>query len=192
MSLIGDPRFSTAPDFGKLAVGGQWEQAVVFQPADVSLRDIEELLGPCEEVACEAFFGSAFFGVRTHGPDVTGFVVAFVHAMRSAASGPAFFETVRALGVVLETQFQFAELGAEGAWNSVGPLRIGDPCEALSDTNSLWRAVTASPVGRDRLHDKALEFTFAGGAAHWLALPVSDAHVVARTRLEDALRAFCA
>lgn len=191
LTIIDHPRFTAAPTVGKLAIGGRWEQAVTFRPSDLRRRDVEEFLGEHEEIACEAFFGSAFFGVRTHRPDAAEFVIAFARAMRSAASGSAFFEAVRDLGVDLEATFQFAELGAEGAWSSVGPLRIQDPCQALCDTDALWDEVRSSPVGRDLLHDKALEFTFSGGRFHWFALPVSDQHVMSRARLEDALQAFC-
>jgi hypothetical protein len=191
LSLIDQPQFTATPTFGKLAIGGLWEQALTFRPSDLTPQDVEELLGEHEEIACEAFFGSAFFGVRTHRTDAVEFVVAFAQSMRSVASGSAFFEAVRDLGVDLEAGFRFAELGAEGAWRSVGPLRIVDPCAALCDAESLWHEVMSSPVGRDRLHDKALEFTFSGGKVHWFALPVSDQHVMSRRRLEDALRAFC-
>jgi hypothetical protein len=189
--MVDHPRFAAAPTVGKLAIAGRWEQALVFEPSDLTAQDVEELLGEHEEISCEAFFGSAFFGVRTHQPDAVESVLAFASAMRSAASGSAFFAAVRDLGVGLEADFQFAELGAEGAWNSVGPLRIEDPCAALSDANSLWNEVRSSPVGRDLLHDKALEFTFSGGKAHWFALPVSEQNVISRSRLEEALRAFC-
>jgi hypothetical protein len=185
-----DPRFTLAPTFGKVAVGGRWEDALVLQAGELNAAvDLVRHLGGAEEVACEAFFGTAFFGVRNHGPDVAQFVRAFAAAMDPAADGAAFFTRVRDLGVALETQFAFAELGAEGAWNSVGPFRIQDPCGA--DLDVLWQHLTASPVGRDTTHDKALEFTFAGGLSHWFALPVSDAGVLSRHLVEDALRSFC-
>jgi hypothetical protein len=190
--VIDDPRFTAAPDLGKLAMDGNWERAVVFHRSQfTSESEVRAYLGQSDEVACEAFFGSAFFGVRVYGPDLARFVVAFADAMGSATSGSEFFQAVEELGVALGTDFRFAELGAEGAWNSVGPFRINDPWAALADTDALWRDLAASPAGRDTHHDKALEFTYAGGATHWLALPVSDAGVISRGMLEESLRTLC-
>jgi len=190
--VIDDPRFTAAPTLGKLAIGGRWEQAVVFRPAQFeSESEVLAHLGQSAEVACEAFFGSAFFGVRRYGHDLARFVVAFADAMGSAASGSEFFEAVADLGVALETNFRFAELGAEGAWDSVGPFRIDDPWSASVNTDALWRDLVASPVGQDTHHDKALEFTYAGGATHWLALPVSDSGRISRRQVEAALRTLC-
>ncbi|MEI2643076.1 MAG: hypothetical protein V9G10_12310 [Candidatus Nanopelagicales bacterium] len=41
-----------------MAVDGVWEEAVTFAPGEVP--DVDG-----EDVACEAFFGEAFFGLRT-------------------------------------------------------------------------------------------------------------------------------
>lgn len=185
-----DPFFTPAPTMGKVAVGGRWEQALVFRPSQLSTKQLEDQLGASEEVACEAFFGSAFFGMRVHGPDPARFVKAFADAMGGAADGPEFFTAVEGLGAALETGFGFAEVGAEGAWNTVGPFRIERPCDV--DFEVLWRDLTTSPVGRDRTHDKAVEFTFSGGITHWFALPVSTEGVLVRDKLEAALRTFCA
>lgn len=188
MPVIDDPRFSAGPTFGKLAVGGRWEQAVVFQPSGFAgPDDVRSHLGGSEEVACEAFFGQAFFGVRVYGPRIADFVVSFARAMGSG--GPAFFRAMSDLGVVLEEDFRFAELGAEGAWDSVGPLHIDDPCAA--DPDVLWADVMDSRIGQDRRYDKALEFTYAGGLAHWLALPVSEAGTISQVMVQEALQAFC-
>ncbi len=175
---------------GKVAVGGRWEEALVFQPSPVGPAGLVEHLGTSEEVACEAFFGAAFFGMRVHGPAPARFVRAFVDAMSGAADGAEFFTAVEGLGVALETGFGFAEVGAEGAWTTVGPFRIERPCDV--DVDVLWERLVASPVGRDRTHDKAVEFTFSGGITHWFALPVSTEGVLVRDKLEAALRTFCA
>ncbi len=190
--MINDSAFATAPTLCKVATGGHWERAVVFQPGQMpSEAEVLERFGSPEEVACEAFFGQAFFGVRKHGPDVAGFVVAFTDALASAGSGQDFFRSMAGMGIILETGFQFAEIGAEGAWNSVGAFRIMDPCAALKHIDSVWREIAAAPVGQDTAHNKAVEFTFAAGATHWLALPVSESGVLARAPLEEALRTFC-
>ncbi len=189
--MIDDPRFAAAPTFGKLAVAGRWEDAVTFHPSMSGWQEqIPDLLAGAEEVACEAFFGSAFFGVRSHGPDPVRFVMSFAEAMRQAADGPAFFAAIEGMGVNLEQDFAFAELGAEGAWQSVGPLRIAEPCTI--DVPALWEQLLVSRVGRDTTHAKALEFTFTGGLTHWFALPVSDDAALSRDMLVDALRTYCA
>src|SRR5690606_18938348 len=66
--VMDDPCFASAPTMGKVAVGGRWEEALVFQPSPVGPAGLVEHLGTSEEVACEAFFGAAFFGMRVHGP----------------------------------------------------------------------------------------------------------------------------
>ncbi len=180
--------FAAAPTLGKLAMGGRWEDAVVCRPGQRALTDSLVHLGESGEVACEAFFGQAFFGVRKHGTGLAGFVQAFAQAMQ-ASDGPEFFAAVEELGVVLSAQFEFAELGAEGAWSSVGPLRITDPCGVGPEI--LWARFEASAAGRDTTHDKALEFTFSGGLPHWLALPVSHAGVLSRDLVDAALGSFC-
>jgi len=158
--------FRSAPDSGKLAVDGQWERAVGFRPGE--LPDLGRITG---EVACEAFFGEAFFGVRRRGPVAVleAFVAAFTGAMAAAADGDAFFATVRTdLGIALREKFLFAELGAEGAWRSVGAIRIDPPV--------VWERITASPLWRDTAYAKAIEFCYdnGDGTTHWFALPVSQ------------------
>jgi hypothetical protein len=152
--LRGHPSFAGEPDFGKLAVDGAWERAVVFAPGEaVEIDD--------DEVAIEAFFGKAFFGMRRRGPGLSRFVAEFSKAMASGG----FFDALR----LQPSPFEFAELGAEGAWYSVGPIRV-DPASALADFDGFWREVHATRVA-NAAHDKALEFSFEGG--YWFALPVS-------------------
>lgn len=155
--------FRSAPEFGKLAVGGVWEQAVVFRPGQVPAFG-----GLAGEVACEAFFGDAFFGVRRRGrvAELEDFVAAFAAAM-TAADGAAFFAAMRDLGVPLRQRFLHAEVGAEGAWRSLGAVRLDGP--------AAWQRLMASPLWRDTSHAKAIEFVYDNGddTTHWFALPVS-------------------
>ena len=115
--------FRDAPEFGKVAGNGAWEQAVTFEPGE-------------------------------------------------------FLSSEEVLGIPLARDFRFAEVGAEGAWNSVGPFRIDDPAAALAGFEEMWQELTNAAVGRDLEHDKALEFSYANGdgSTHWIALPVSDQH----------------
>lgn len=191
------PWFGSAPQSGKLAVSGQWEQAVVFSPGDFGTEpEVRELLRDDHDVACEAFFGEAFFGVRRRGlvHDLALFVVTFAKALGSARSGGEFFTAISdGLGIPLARDFEFAELGAEGAWGSVGPLRIDDPGMALAHMDRTWGELRSSAVGSQREYSLALEFSFdnGDGTAHWFALPVSHDGRIARGAVEDALRYFC-
>ena len=142
-----------------MAVDGVWEEAVTFAPGEVP-----EVQG--ENVACEAFFGEAFFGLRTAD------VARFSHAMTE----PDFFAAIeREFG--LGGHFTFAEIGAEGAWRSVGALRLGDEVD--------WETLQSAPVWQDTTHNKALEFSFDRGR-YWFALPLG--RQLQRPRVEQALR----
>ena len=155
------PAFAGRPDFGKVAVDGLWEEAITFLPGGVP-----DVRGG--NVACEAFWGKAFFGLRT--PEVARF--------SAAMTQPDFFAAIeREFG--LGGEFAFAEIGAEGAWLSVGAFRV----ERALD----WAALEASPVWLDTTHDKALEFSFDGGR-YWFALPLG--RVLDRDRVEEALGAL--
>lgn len=135
--------------------------------------------GSARDVACEAFFGEAFFGVRFVGPDPATSVTSFAHAL----AGPDFFPAVvRDLGLPLAQRFTYAEVGAEGAWRSVGAFRIADP--AHPD----WAVLMGSPVWHDTRHNKALEFSFdnGDGTTHWFALPLG--RELTRTRVAEVLR----
>lgn len=159
--------FTGAPDHGKLAVAGRWEEAIRFEPG-------EPPAGPFgDEVACEAFFGKAFFGVRRRGTagELAEFVTAFAEAMR----GPGFFRHLEAMGIPLRQRFLYAEIGAEGAWNSIGAFRVGDPDVALVEFEDMWEDLKESPVYQDRVYDKALEYVYdnGDGTTHWYAVPLS-------------------
>lgn len=147
------------------------------------------------DIACEAFFGDAFFGIRQYGtPDqLEAFVNLFVVAVTNANSGPDLFgRLAHELDFDLAGEFLYCELGAEGAWRSVGPLRIEKPCEALRDRDVLWARIAESQVGQDTQHPKALEFSFSNtgdASTHWFALPVSRGTHTDRDLLELALAA---
>jgi hypothetical protein len=124
------------------------------------------------------------------------FVGAFAAAAATADCGPALFERIAgACGIEIGRHFRYCELGAEGAWQSVGAMRIDDPAAALADTDALWTAVCSAPVAQETSHPKALEFTFANGpgigdATHWFALPVSVGTRIDRAAFEAALAAY--
>jgi hypothetical protein len=172
-------QFRDAPGFGKVAVNGAWEQAVSFRPGEfLGSEEILAFLSGGEEVACEAFFGAAFVGVRRTGPpeELARFVADFARLVAWASTGADFFRALEVdLEVPLARDFQYSEVGAEGAWNSVGPFRIDDPVAALADFEAMWQKLADSAVGQDHEHDKALEFSYANGdgSTHWIALPVS-------------------
>lgn len=190
------PAFARAPDRVKVAVNGRWEDAVTADVGAGPLLVSQLDLAGAADVACEAFFGAAFFGVRQSGTPVEmrSFVEEFTTISAAATSGPELFDAIiHTFAIPLGEHFRYCELGAEGAWQSVGPLRIEDPVVALAEPEALWARVCASAVGRDTVHPKALEFTFANHAAdttHWFALPVSAGPQINRVALESALAAY--
>lgn len=145
-------------------------------------RETPQVDGSVSEVACEAFFGSAFFGVRYVGPDVRGFVASFSRALAT----PDFFGAFADLP--LGQDFEFAEVGAEGAWRSIGAYRF-DP---LLPVEVVWEQGGKTQVWADTSHAKALEFTYANGdgTSHWFALPVSHEGRIQRSELSAALAWF--
>lgn len=174
--------FTAAPDYGKLAVAGRWEEAIRFAPGEPPVGQFRD------EVACEAFFGQAFFGVRRRGTaeKLAAFVVEFAEAMRGQ-----FFERLLRMGIPLRQRFLYAEIGAEGAWNSIGALRIPDPDVALVEVEDLWGALTESAVYQDREHPKALEYVYdnGDGTTHWYAVPLSTDGRLLYSKLVSALSA---
>ncbi|MEI2785447.1 MAG: hypothetical protein V9E82_07075 [Candidatus Nanopelagicales bacterium] len=156
------------PQFGKLAFEGQWEQALCFDPG-LSRPEAVALLNGSTEVACEAFFTGGFVGVRRYGTadEVLTFVLGFARAM----SADDFTQALRDLGVPVGERLLFAEIGAEGAWHSVGPVRVPDDLDALES------ALAGSVLVRDRDHSKYVEFAFdnGDGTTHWFAQDVSRA-----------------
>lgn len=178
---------------GQFAKDGAWEHAWAF-PSD-ELPDEAALcayLGTGTEVAFEAFFGDAFFGVRLSGPPpaIRSFADQCLQAMQAAAQSESFMAALRQQFGPIGEKIAFAEVGAVNAWRSVGVFRIPDPHSAVSDLNTLWEALKNSPVGRDARHRKAIEFAFDHPLAHWFGIPVStrDApHKISRALLRDAL-----
>lgn len=194
--ILGNPLFNAPPSLGKMAAGGEWERAEVFQPGGfTSEAEVKRYLGSKDEIACEAFFGDAFFGARNRGTpeELLRFVLDFNRALASSASGRDFFRRVAERpGIPVGNAFLFAEVGAVDAWKSVGPFRIEDPCAALEHFKELLSKLERSPAGREREHNKAVEFAFdGGGCEHWIALPVSEGPLIVPTMLEDALRKWC-
>ncbi len=174
--------FSGTPDLGKLAVDGCWEEAVAFAPGELtSAAEVEALVGDATDVACEAFFGQAFFGTRQTS-DGVDFVLWFARAL----ARPGFFEEV-GQRFPLGRDFEYAELGAEGAWRSVGAYRLGD-------LDRLWDDLQEHPVWLDTTHEKALEFSYANGdgTTHWFALPVSEGGRISWPMVQAALWEFTA
>lgn len=192
------PHFVSTPTSGQFAKGGAWEHAWSFQSH--CLPDPSRLhayLGESTEVAFEAFFGDAFFGARIEGSAsvIRSFADQCMQAMRAANHGECFLAAfsqhlqLGPLGDVLA----FAEVGAVNAWRSVGALRIQAPRGALFDFESVWDALERSPVGRDALHRKAIEFAFNHPLSHWFGISISapDAPCkVSPSLLRDALLLF--
>lgn len=193
--IIGSSLFSGPPSLGKMAAGGEWERAEVFQPGCfISEEEVKKYLGKKDEIACEAFFCDAFFGARKRGTpeELVRFVLDFNRALASSANGRDFFRRVAERpGIPVGSGFLFAEVGAVDAWKSVGPFRIEDPCAALEHFKELLSKLERSAAGREREHPKAVEFAFGGGCEHWIALPVSEGPVIVPSMLEDALRKWC-
>ncbi|QTN28473.1 hypothetical protein HZ993_01015 [Rhodoferax sp. AJA081-3] len=190
------PHFVSMPTSGQFAKNGAWEQAWSFQADGLpDTASLHAYLDESTEVAFEAFFGDAFFGVRLAGSPsaIRSFAGQCVQAMQAANQGEYL---VAALSGLLQRgplgeHLAFAEVGAVNAWRSVGALRIPDPCGALANVESVWAALERSPVGCDTQHRKAIEFAFEHPIAHWFGIPLStpnDPCRVSRALLEDALR----
>lgn len=188
--------FSGPPSIGKMASGGEWEKAENFHPGEYTSEDeVKGYLGSKDEIACEAFFGDAFFGARKRGTphELLCFVLDFNRALASSVSGHDFFRRVAERpGIPVGSGFLFAEVGAVDAWKSVGPFRIEDLSAAMEHFEELLNRLERSPVSQERAHTKAVEFAFDGcGCEHWIALPVSEGPLIVPSMLEDALRRWC-
>ena len=140
----------------------------------VTLAEALSYLGDSREVACEAFFGLPFFGIRLHGAltELAKDVAHFAQALQTADSGRQLpGDRRRHFARVIGRDFRYAEIGAEGAWNSVGAFRI----DVLKEFDQLWREVSESSVGCDTTRQKALEFSYdngrGDGTSHWLRCP---------------------
>lgn len=177
------PAFHRRPTLGQFAKDGAWEAAWAFPPAQPpSPERLHDYLAGTPELAFEAFFGDAFLGLRLRGepPAVAAQARACVDALREAADGIDFLTRLAAgLGLPGHYAFagppDFAEVGAVNAWRSVGGFRIEPPSRLLDDFEGVWQALAASPVGRDTVHRKAIEFAGSRPLPHWFALPVGRA-----------------
>lgn len=193
--MIALPSFTPAPELGKLACAGSWETSVSFQRGElISVDGAASLVAGSADVACEAFFGSAFFGMRRTGSssDLARDVSLFARCLAVAHTGHEFFDLLQAaFDLPLLQVFAHAEIGAEGAWLSVGAYRIDDPSIVSGAFDTHWPRIAASPVGQDISHDKALEFSYHNGgddgSTHWVALPVSRQHHLDPALLQSAL-----
>lgn len=190
------PHFASQPTSGQFAKNGVWEQAWSFAADGLpNTASLQAYLGESTEVAFEAFFGEAFFGVRMAGSSsaIHSFGGLCVQAMQSANQGECLVAVLSGLlqRGPLGEQLAFAEVGAVNAWRSVGALRIPDPSGALANVESVWAALARSTVGCDTQHRKAIEFAFEHPIAHWFGIPLStpdDPCRVSRALLENALR----
>lgn len=178
----------------QLARDGAWENAWRFSP-DHTPDDSKwrSYFSGRDEIAFEAFFGAAFFGVRFTGEfaAVSQRASACVAAARSARNGGEFFaelESRTGLGA-WGTVVDLAEIGAVNAWRSVGAHRL-EPSSA--DAIELVGSLADSPLGRNRAHPKAIEFASASPVPHWFALPVSHApdHAIDAALLAVALESI--
>lgn len=194
--MIEHPCFSGRPTLGKIAKNGDWECAKVFEPGEcTSQEDVAVYLGESTEIACEAFFGAAFFGCRRKGvpEELRRFVGTFAAIVASAPSGNELFRLmVSRLGIPVAQRFCFAEIGAVDAWKSVGPMQLVDPRAELRAFEALIKRLSNASVGLDRNHRKALEFAYdnGDGTTHWIALPISDGPQIDTARLKEALESF--
>jgi hypothetical protein len=194
--MIQHRAYSAPASLMKIAFDGEWEKAQIFERGALKNKEDARVLvaGQCE-VACEAFFGDAFFGVRRRGvPDeLVTFVWVFASRMANAKTGHIFFEHLtRELNIPIAQKFKFAEVGAVDAWKSVGPFEIKNPLYALHNWDQFMTSLRASAVWREQEHVKAVEFAFdnGDGTTHWFALPVSDGALILPEKLEGALREY--
>lgn len=171
--------FQGPPTTGQFAKGGAWETAWGFDADQPPANDtVIAYLDGCTELAFEAFFGQAFFGVRLVGTpaQVRAFAFEGLGALRDSRQG-LFFEQMRQRFQlpVKDAPVAFMELGCVNAWKSIGTVRFDDPAAAAASFDDTWRQVQASPLSRDTRHVKALEYAFDAPLAHWFGVPVSEA-----------------
>lgn len=172
------PAFQSRPGCRQFAKDGAWENGLYF-PADAppSRAGIDAFLAGAGEVAFEAFFGDAFFGVRWTGAaqHVGDLSLASVQALQAASDGAGFFAelTARTGFCGWGRGIAFTEMGAVNAWRTVGPFKAAAPGEALQAFDGVWVALQSSPMARNTSHPKAVEFACLQPVPHWFALPIS-------------------
>lgn len=194
--MIHHKDFSSSPDFGKIAVDGKWEEAIVYLPGQLEDKiNIFEYVKNRNEVACEAFFGKSFFGMRKQGSesDLANFIFEFSKSIEISQDASGFFDQVsKFIDFQIAEKFLFAEVGAVDAWNNIGAYKIVDPVKELSSLDQLLVNLSKSNVGIDHLHDKAIEFAYANGdgTTHWVALSVSQNNDISELKLEEILNFY--
>jgi hypothetical protein len=170
--------FQGLPTTGQFAQAGAWESAWSFgaeaPPSDTALI---AYLDGCTELAFEAFFGHAFFGLRLAGTpaQVQAFARESLAALRASRDGSFFAQVRQRFKLPLAGAAPaFTELGCVNAWKSIGTVRFDDPQAAAAAFDDTWRRVQDSPLARDTHHVKALEYAFEAPLAHWFGVPVSE------------------
>ncbi|MFD1711140.1 hypothetical protein FVQ98_13670 [Ottowia sp. GY511] len=196
-AMLDHPAFQGAPQLGQFAKHGAWESAWAWErDRPPSPAALQTYLAGATEVAFEAFFGPAFFGVRlqAEAPKIEALAQACVSALHTSIDGPHFFFALigEATGFHdLGRLIAFLEVGAVNAWRTVGSVRAGAPSLALAQLDVLWQALADSPLARDASHRKAVELAVASPLPHWFALPVSSQqppYELDRDLLREALR----
>ncbi len=197
--MIKNDIFKKSPNLGQLAVNGEWERAVAFEPGRFcELEEARRYLGSRREVAFEAFFDDAFFGIRHTGEseNLSQIIVNYSRAISSSGNGYEFFKIIsQDSAICLAQKFKHAEIGAVNAWNSVGAFLIADPIASLSDFDEMWKNISLAPVSHNTTHRKAIEFAFdnGDGTTHWFAFPIStDAppFEIEMDKLKNALEVY--
>lgn len=170
--------FEGLPTLGQFAKAGSWETAWSFDvdnpPAEAA---VITYLDSCTELAFEAFFGPAFFGLRFIGTpaQVQAFAFEGLAALRASRDGSFFAQMRQRFQLPLAGAAPaFTELGCVNAWKSIGTVRFDNPQAAAAAFDDTWRQVQASPLSRDTRHVKALEYAFEAPLAHWFGVPVSE------------------
>jgi len=192
---IHTPDFQSPPTHGQFAKAGSWETAWRFPvdeiPGEASVR---AYLEDATDLAFEAFFDRAFFGLRLVGsPDqLLHFAMKGLQALQVSREQPFFDAMRRTFGLPLPgAALAFTEIGCVNAWHSIGTLRIDDPAAAAASFEDTWRAVESSALSRDERHHKAIEFAFEQPMPHWFGVPISEPgapYRVSPALLQAALR----
>ena len=160
--------FQGSPTTAQFAKAGAWETAWSFDANEPPTDEaVVAYLDHCNELAFEAFFGPAFFGMRLVGTaaQVQAFALDSLAALRASLEPREPIEppaSAEARGQSLFTQMRrrfqlpipgapvsFAELGCVNAWKSIGSVRFEDPQAAATAFDDTWRHVQASPLARD-------------------------------------------
>ncbi len=190
------PAFHIAPTHGAFAKNGSWESAWIFSTlVTPSPTEIAKYVENSNEVAFEAFFEDAFFGVRMSGEtsSIEKFALTVVNHLCSAKSGGRFFELMEHSGYVCDRSIiQCMEVGAIFAWKSVGSFKLDVPEQALLNWNDWWPRLILSRVGLHNEHQKAVEFVYNGPLPLWFGLPVSGSappYALSEQLLREALEA---